>query len=101
MRESITVARGYWDPERENEQVRQQLELDGTSVIQHMGKDIGFLSIRLEAEAMVIGTLCVSDEAQGKGIGTATMRQIMADAAEARLNVEVFVLNANPRARAL
>src|SRR5688572_7041654 len=98
MRESIRVERRYWDPEKESEQFRQQLELGGTFVIQHMGKDIGFVSIRFEAEAMVIGTLCVSDEAQGKGIGTATMRQIMADAAKARLNVEVFVLNANPRA---
>jgi ribosomal protein S18 acetylase RimI-like enzyme len=101
MRESITVARGYWDSEKESEQFRQQLELGGTSVIQHLGKDTGFVSIRVDAGAMVIGTLCVSEEAQGKGIGTAILRQIMAEAAGARLNVEVFVLNANPRARAL
>jgi ribosomal protein S18 acetylase RimI-like enzyme len=101
MREAITAARGYWEPAKEGAQFGQQLELDGTDVIQFAGGDVGFVSVRRDPGAIVVHTLCVAEEHRGRGLGTEIMRQLMTEAAAAGSSIEVFVLKANPRARAL
>jgi ribosomal protein S18 acetylase RimI-like enzyme len=101
MREAITAARGYWDPVKEGAQFRQQLELDGTDVIQSAGSDVGFVSARRGPSAIVVNTLCVAEEHRGRGLGAEIMRQFMAEASAAGAGIEVFVLKTNPRARAL
>jgi len=101
MREAITAARGYWEPAQEGAHFRQQLELDGTEVIQSAGSDVGFVSVRRGPDAIVVNTLCVAEEHRGRGHGGEIMRQLMAEAATAGASVDVFVLKANPRARAL
>src|SRR6187399_1357137 len=62
MREAITAARGYWDPANEGAQFRQQLELEGTEVIQSAGSDVGFVSARRGPDAIVVHTVCVAEE---------------------------------------
>lgn len=101
MREAITAARGYWDPAKERTQFRQQVELDGTEVIQSAGSDVGFVSMRRGPDAIVVHTLCVAEEHRGRGLGSEIMRQLMAEAAAAGASIDVFVLKANLRARAL
>jgi len=101
MREAITAARGYWEPEKEGAQFRRQLELDGTEVIQSAGSDVGFVSVRRGPDAIVVNTICVAEEHRSRGLGGEIMRQLMAEAATAGDSIEVFVLKANPRARAL
>jgi ribosomal protein S18 acetylase RimI-like enzyme len=49
----------------------------------------------------VVNTLCVAEEHRGRGLGAEIMRQFMAEAAAAGVSIDVFVLKANPRARAL
>jgi ribosomal protein S18 acetylase RimI-like enzyme len=101
MRESIALARGYWDPAKEHEQFRKQLELQNTLVIQVDGLDVGFVTVRQESDKIVVNTLCVSEAHQGRGIGSAIMRGIMTRAEAAASPVELFVLKVNVRARAL
>jgi ribosomal protein S18 acetylase RimI-like enzyme len=69
-------------------------------VIQSSGSDVGFVSTGRAPGAIVVSTLCVAEEHRG-GLGAEIMRQFMAEAAAVGASIEVFVLKANPRARAL
>ena len=74
--------------------------LEGTEVIECSSSDVGFVSARRGPGAIVVHTLCVAEEHRGRGLGGEIMRQLMAEAAAAGAGIEVFVLKANPRARA-
>jgi ribosomal protein S18 acetylase RimI-like enzyme len=102
MRESITGARGYWDPAKERKQFREQLDLGRTRIIQSHQRDVGFVTAQQVGAALTrIGTLCISVEHQGAGIGTSIMRLLMRTAELEQSDLELFVLTANPRARRL
>jgi ribosomal protein S18 acetylase RimI-like enzyme len=101
MQESISAARGYWDPAREDAQFRAQLRIAETRVIRHEGTDVGFLTLRtLGANRTEIHTLCVRSGRQGQGVGTRVMQDLMATAKDAGSKIELSVLKPNTRARA-
>lgn len=100
MQESVTRARGYWDPEKEDLQFRRQLELGGTRVLQVDDEDVGFITTRrLTAATTEVHTLCVAPRVQGRGIGSSVIRELTRAADRDGTELELSVLKENPRAR--
>ena len=100
-KEMITAARGNWNEARERAQFQEQLVLGSTRIAQENGRDVGFLMLVEGPGVVQIHTLCILPEWQGRGIGSALTRNVIA-AGQARGDaVTLQVLKANPRARAL
>lgn len=70
MRSAITAARGQWNRERETEQFLRQLVIDRTEIIESAEQRFGFMMLDAEGDAIVIHTVCLLPEHQGRGIGS-------------------------------
>jgi ribosomal protein S18 acetylase RimI-like enzyme len=71
------------------------------SVITVAGRDVGVLSLQARPAELYVAALEVAPEMQGRGLGTAVMRRVLADAASRGLPVTLQVLKANEGARRL
>jgi ribosomal protein S18 acetylase RimI-like enzyme len=101
MQPHITAARGHWNESREREQFLDQLSLHSTSIIQHDGVSVGFLTAIEHPQHIELHTLCIAPEHQGHGIGTTISRRLIAEARRQKHSVVLSVLKSNPRARLL
>jgi ribosomal protein S18 acetylase RimI-like enzyme len=101
MRAHITAARGFWDEAKERKQFREQLQLEHTRIIEHDGNSIGFFMKLERGQSLELHTLCIAPEYQGRGIGTAVIRQIVSDAQGHGREVLLSILKPNTSARAL
>lgn len=87
-----------WD---ENEQQRlheRRFASQDFKVIVEAGADVGILALSHEPDCLKVNQLLLLPEFQGKGIGTACMRQVLDDAARRGLPVRLQVLKVNGRA---
>jgi len=80
---------------------RQRFKLEGHSIIVIDGKDAGRLSLDVSPERVYIAQINLLPQFQRKGIGTAIIESVKADAAQANKPVELRVLRTNPDARRL
>jgi ribosomal protein S18 acetylase RimI-like enzyme len=101
MRSHITATRGSWDEAKERKQFREQLQLDHTRIIEHDGNPVGFFMNLAHAQSLELHTFCIAPEYQGRGIGTAIIRQIIGNAKRQGREVLLSVLKPNAGARAL
>jgi ribosomal protein S18 acetylase RimI-like enzyme len=97
LRSAITAERGEWDELKERTQFQQQLKLANTTVILLQDQPVGFYTAWMEADHLFLGTLCLAEEHQNRGIGTAAMQVIAKQAGG--LPVRLSVLKANRDAR--
>lgn len=97
LRTAITEARGFWDEQKERDQFLQQLRLLDTQLILLQGSPVGFFTAWMESDHLFLGTLCVVDECQSRGIGTEAMHFIAKQAGG--LPVRFSVLKSNQAAR--
>ena len=101
MRPYITAARGSWDQVKEDRQFREQLHLSSTRIILDEGNSVGFYMTHDEGHDLELHTLCIVPEYQRHGLGTAVVRQIIAQAQKSKRGVALSVLKANLGARLL
>ena len=78
MREYIEQIRG-WDEDYEERRFRGNFHPDKTRVILSDDRVIGFLGVREEDDALYVAQAYIIPEYQGRGIGTALMREVLAD----------------------
>ena len=78
MREYIEQIRG-WDEDYEERRFRGHFHPDKTRVILSDDRVIGFLGVRQEGDALYIAQFYLVPEYQGQGIGTALMRELLAE----------------------
>ena len=78
MREYIEQIRG-WDENYEERRFRGHFQPDKTRVILSDDRVIGFLGVREEDGALYIAQMYLIPEYQGQGIGTALMRELLAE----------------------
>lgn len=67
-------------------------------IVEHAGRPVGRLILHQEVEVRIVD-IAVAPEAQGQGIGTAVLGEVLAQAREAGLRVTIHVEKNNPAQR--
>lgn len=89
---------GRFDPVRVRERFLKGFQPEHTSVIHSDGVDAGVIAVRPEADALWIEHFYVAPAHQGKGLGGAVLRHVMADSADHR-PFRLDVLQGSPARR--
>jgi ribosomal protein S18 acetylase RimI-like enzyme len=100
MRHHIEATWG-WDEAWQRNDFQHRFERYAISVMEHDGVAIGSLWLEDRPTAVYIADIQVLPEWQERGIGTAVVRRVIADALSRQLDVELAVLPVNERARSL
>lgn len=90
-----------WDEALQREAFERRWNPDNQQIIIVDERDAGRVTLNETPELIYIAQINLLPEFQGKGIGSAVIESIKADAARARKAVELRVLKTNPGARRL
>jgi ribosomal protein S18 acetylase RimI-like enzyme len=100
MREVITRTWG-WDDAWQRADFDERFERSDVSIIEVDGRATGALWLERRPAELYVTDLQVLPELQGRGVGTAVLRDIIAKATTLRLPVALQVLRVNRRAQRL
>ena len=100
MRDVIEKTWG-WDDAWQRKDFDRRFTQQAVSIIEVESRAAGSLWLETRADLVYVADLQVLPELQGRGIGTAVLRRLIADAAERGVSVALAVLPANPRAQRL
>ena len=89
-----------WDDTYQKELHNRRFASQDIRIIQFCGTDVGFLSTSTNSDTFNVDQIYILPEYQGKGIGAACMKRIIADANLAQKPVILQVLKINTRATA-
>ena len=89
-----------WDEDEQSRLHKRRIASTATRIIVLDGRDMGLVAIRENADCIRILQLFLLPEAQGKGIGSHVLAQVLREADRVHLPVALRVLKSNPRARA-
>jgi len=85
-----------WDDRAQESSFRQNYAPAQIQIITLDGKDVGMLSLEERQEDVFLRVIEIHPEYQGKGIGTALIKKIIAEGAKNRKPVRLQVLKVNP-----
>jgi len=88
-----------WDEGDQRKRHEQGFRPSATRIIMCGGQDVGLLSIREADDRVQLLQLFLLPEAQGKGIGSHVLSEVLAAAHRAHRPVALRVLKSNPRAK--
>jgi GNAT superfamily N-acetyltransferase len=91
MRESLQRL-GRFDPQRARERLGRAFEPSHTRHILRHGERVGFVVVLPRMDHLVLDHLYIAPPAQGQGIGSWVMAQVLADADQLALPVRVTAL---------
>lgn len=100
MRDHIEKTWG-WDDIQECKDFRQRFRWNVVSIIEVGSRDVGGLWLEPRPDSFYVAELQVLPEMQGRGIGTAVLQGVIAEAAARGLPVDLVVLQVNEGARRL
>ena len=89
-----------WDEDDQRQLHEQRFRTSSTRIIVDQGKDIGLVAVRETDDQIHLLQLFLLPEAQGKGIGSHVLAEVLAEANRVHRPVVLSVLKSNPRARA-
>ena len=89
-----------WDEAEQRRVHEERFAAQDFRVISVAGTDVGIMAVVVAPDCLKLNQLFLLPEHQAKGIGSACMRLIMAEARQLGLPVRMRVLKVNPRARA-
>lgn len=87
-----------WDGADQRELHELRFASQDVRIIQYKGIDVGYFSTSSTADSVRVYQIFILPEYQQKGLGTACMRVIVADAKEQERSVRLQVLKINTRA---
>jgi ribosomal protein S18 acetylase RimI-like enzyme len=91
------VARTWgWDEDYQRERFRQGFRPSACQIVNVDGRDVGLLQVERCETELHLGTILVAPEYQRQGIGTALIRDLLAEARRAGVPVVLQVLRVNP-----
>ncbi len=90
-----------WHEEWQAEYFRQKFEPAGRRIIRIDGTDAGVLVVEERPGEMYIALIELLPKFQGRGVGTAIINRLKAEASDKGLSVSLHVLNTNKPARRL
>jgi ribosomal protein S18 acetylase RimI-like enzyme len=85
-----------WDEARQQDRFRQLFDPTARRIIQFDGQDIGVLQLAVDEKELFLGLIEILPDYQGRGIGTAVVLDVLAQAEQAALPVRLQVLFNNP-----
>ncbi|WP_024681478.1 GNAT family N-acetyltransferase [Pseudomonas syringae] len=91
MRESLERV-GRFDPVRARERFREGFSAPDTRYIEVAGNRVGFVVVKALANGLVLDHLYIKPDAQGRGTGSAVLRQVFAEADAAASTLRVGAL---------
>ena len=97
----LVDAFGPWDEDQQREEFRKCFNPAEVRVIQWDGADAGAVHVQERAEELFIASIEVLPRFQRRGIGTAVVRDVLAQAARQGKPVALRVLKGNIGARSL
>lgn len=95
MRDYIEQTWG-WDDEQQLKFQRERFVPEQMQVIQVDGEDAGLLLVQRRDDAIVLASIKIAPEHQSRGVGSQIIEEILAEAEERGLPVELRVLKVNP-----
>jgi ribosomal protein S18 acetylase RimI-like enzyme len=90
-----------WDEAWQRAHFDSRFAPAGISVITEAARDVGALSLQARPSELYVAALEIAPEMQGRGLGTAVMRWVLAEAASRGVPATLQVLQANAGARRL
>jgi len=87
-----------WDEDEQRRLHQRRFASQDFQVIVVSGADVGILALSRKSDRLRVNQLLVLPDYQGRGIGTACMKQVIEDATGRRLPVRLQVLKVNRRA---
>jgi ribosomal protein S18 acetylase RimI-like enzyme len=90
-----------WDEIFQQERFRSHWDPTQRQIIQVNGIDIGTITLQQRETTVFLALIEVAPDYQGQGIGTALIREVISEAHQRGLTVELQVLKANVPARQL
>ena len=100
IREAVTATWG-WDEAFQRRYFEEHWDPGPRRVIVVDGEDVGVVQVEWYVHEVFLALIEVAPAWQGRGIGSAVIRDVQAQAREAGLPVTLQVLKANERAKAL
>jgi ribosomal protein S18 acetylase RimI-like enzyme len=88
-----------WDERDQRRRQRAWLDRGGVEIVEVDGAAVGCLKVTVEAGHVFVDRLALLPEAQGKGLGTRLMLEVISDAEARGLPVRLSVLVNNPARR--
>lgn len=101
MREYAEDAFGPWDEAWQRDHFRRHFDPAQVQVIQVSGEDVGMMVVQQRTEEIFLADLEILPAYQGKGVGTAVLRELLDQASAAGKPVALQVLKVNIGARNL
>ena len=93
-------AAGGWDETEQRQLHRRRFAEQEFQVVQVSGEDVGVLVVARRLDCMKVNQLFILPDYQGRGIGEAVMKGVIADAKGHGLPIRLRVLDTNTRAAA-
>jgi ribosomal protein S18 acetylase RimI-like enzyme len=101
MREYVVETWGRWDERWQEERYRRHFRPADFKIIVHEGQDVGVLASRKTETELVIASIQLLPNHQGRGIGTSLINVLLDEARDEGKQVTLQVLKVNGRARRL
>lgn len=99
MRPHIEKCGGRWEEAAQLEHHRSRFDVATLRKINLLGKNIGFIGVRDIGVSITIELFCIEPMSQGRGIGSAALAIVLANADVESREVILDVLRGNPAAR--
>lgn len=87
-----------WNDDWQREYFDRKFDPDAYSIIQVEGQDAGVLVVERDGDAIYLSLIEIAPPYQGKGIGSAILRDLQSEAQESKRTLTLHVLHTNRRA---
>ena len=86
---------GKWDEEQQRGYFEKFIATyrEGAFIITLGGRDIGFYNVITSDDKYEIGNICIIPEYQGRGIGTAVLRELLSKNVDKEISLQYFKCN--------
>lgn len=101
MRDYVVATWGAWDEDFQRRYFDEHFVTGGTDIVEIDGRPIGIRRVEQRSDAMFLAEIQITPDWQGRGIGSALVREVLTDAEQRGLPLTLQVLRVNERARTL
>jgi ribosomal protein S18 acetylase RimI-like enzyme len=95
MKDTVAHVWG-WDDDFQADYFREHFDPSGLKIIVVDGTDVGVLAVEHREDTLFLSNIEIAPSFQGRGLGTAIIRDLLAEASNRRLPVRLQTNRSNP-----